>query len=219
MKFNAIFLFLGVVQLLFLSLQSSAQSFPSWVDDDALQHCLEMSAKSNGWSNAEEFTEIKCNSKGVRSLNGLEKFIKVTSLSIYNNKLKNIDVDLSYFHELSMLNLARNDLRQASFQGLPKLETLYVFGNKISNLSIVDLPELKLIKAHNNKATQFKYSNTPKLHKIYAFNNQLETFDIDNLPMLEYMDCRQNPMPDALYDKMDKVDSTTFLHDGNADDW
>ena len=47
----------------------------------------------------------------------------------------------------------------------------------------------------------------------------MEHIDIYSLPKMKYMDVRQNPMPDELYEEMDKLKGTTILHDGNADDW
>jgi Leucine-rich repeat (LRR) protein len=89
----------------------------------------------------------------------------------------------------------------------------------MKDLNLSNLINLEVLKANNNKIENFSYSNIPKLEKMYIFNNQLEAININDLPSLQYMDCRQNPMPDSLYDEMDKVDNTTFLHDGNADDW
>jgi Leucine-rich repeat (LRR) protein len=96
---------------------------------------------------------------------------------------------------------------------------LYVFDNHLTDLTLSNLAQLQTFKANNNNIEYFAYSNIPKLQKIYIFNNELETIDIYNLPSLQYMDCRQNPMPDSLYDSMDKIDDVTFLHDGNAEDW
>ena len=89
----------------------------------------------------------------------------------------------------------------------------------METLILTNLINLKVLKANNNKIENFSYSNTPKLENMYIFNNQLETINIYDLPSLQYMDCRQNPMPDSLYDEMDKKNDTTFLHDGNAEDW
>lgn len=198
---------------------AQAQNQKQWVVDSAFQQCLTDIASVNNWTEPAQFIDIKCNNKDIHSLAGVEKFINVENLSIYSNKLSSIDADLTQLAALHTLNLARNYLASASLNGLPTLQKVYLFGNNIELLTIEALPALMLIKAHNNKITRFTYSDTPKLTKIYVFNNQLEHFDIDHLPALNYMDCRQNPMPDELYDRMDQVSDVTFLHDGNADDW
>jgi hypothetical protein len=89
----------------------------------------------------------------------------------------------------------------------------------LSQFELHDLPHLGLLKANANKMRLFSYGKLPRLEKIYLFNNQLTTIDIDHLPALRYMDARQNPMPDELYQRMDSQKNVTYLHDGNAPDW
>jgi Leucine-rich repeat (LRR) protein len=219
---NQVSLFFLIYAILFLVGQSSviaAKHSSIRVEDQALQACLDSLALKHSWSTAKEFQNITCNSRGVRSLRGLEQFTDITTLSVYNNRLSTIDVDLSVFKKLKTLNVARNRLAETKLQSLFELEAFYVFGNQLKSITLHELPKLKIVKAHNNFLLHFVYSSTPLLGKIYIFNNQLKNIDIDHLPSLRYMDCRQNPMPDELYDKMDAVDNVNFLHDGNADDW
>ncbi|MDN3640755.1 leucine-rich repeat domain-containing protein [Simiduia curdlanivorans] len=189
------------------------------VVDTALQACLNKQAKANNWSQPAQFTEISCHGEGVKSLEGLLQFKNLETLSLYNNKLAQIDIDLRNLSKLKTLNLARNHLTTVDISALNQLENLYLFANQLTTLDLSGLPKLAVLKANNNALTHFSYANTPKLKKIYIFNNQLETINIYDLPALQYMDCRENPMPDELYDQMDQTDNVTFLHDGNADDW
>ncbi|BFM12644.1 hypothetical protein R50072_27970 [Simiduia litorea] len=189
------------------------------VADTALQACLNKQARTNNWSQPAQFTEISCHSQGVKSLEGLLQFKNLETISLYNNKLEHIDIDLESLPKLKTLNLARNNLTNIDISALNELGNLYLFANQLTTLSLSNLPKLEVLKANNNVLTQFSYANTPKLKKIYIFNNQLETINIYDLPALQYMDCRENPMPDELYDQMDQADNVTFLHDGNADDW
>lgn len=197
-----------------------AATYPfAHIDDKALRACIDDLAVKHKWQTAKEFQSITCNSRGIRSLRGLELFTQITMLSLYNNQINEIDVDLAIFKKLKNINVARNRLTTLKLEALSELEAFYVFGNQLTQLTLHDLPQLKIVKAHNNTLLDFSYANTPSISKIYIFNNQLKIIDIDNLPSLRYMDCRQNPMPDALYDKMDAIARVNFLHDGNADDW
>lgn len=189
------------------------------VQDAELQACLQGLAGISQWERPQDVTKIKCHSKNIRSLKGLEQFINLEYLSLYNNRLEQVNVELSAFKKLKTLNLSRNNLAYLSITHLPELEKLYLFDNGMKTLNLTHLIKLKVVKANNNKIESFNYANMPKLEKMYIFNNQLETINIYDLPNLQYMDCRQNPMPDSLYDEMDKVDDITFLHDGNAEDW
>lgn len=189
------------------------------VADPGLQSCLQKMAKKNNWSLPHQVTELTCHSKSVKTLQGLEAFTKIETLSLYNNKLTEVDIELSKLQQLHTLNLARNQIEQLRIDGLQSLHKLYLFDNGMDTLELLNLPQLQILKANNNDLKNFNYDVTPELQKMYIFNNKLETIDIYNLPTLLYMDCRQNPMPDELYDEMDKMDTITFLHDGNAEDW
>ena len=196
---------------------SAAQSFS--VSDPKLQQCLQTIAEKQQWRQPADFVEIKCHGKNIRSLQGLEAFIRVDTLSIYNNKLTSIDVDLTQLTQLTTLNLARNNIARAELGKLANLKKVYLFSNGLQSLTLNGLTNLKEIKANNNKIEHFSYAGLSRLEKMYIFNNELETINIDDLPSLQYMDCRENPMPDELYDKMDQMEHITFLHDGNAEDW
>lgn len=196
---------------------SAAQSFS--VSDPKLQQCLQTMAEKQQWQKPADFIEIKCHGKNIRSLQGLEAFIHVKMLSIYNNKLTSIDVDLAQLTHLKTLNLARNNIARAELAELASLEKVYLFSNGLQSLTLNGLTNLKEIKANNNKIEHFSYAALPHLEKMYIFNNELDTINIYDLPSLQYMDCRENPMPDELYDKMDQMEHITFLHDGNAEDW
>ena len=187
--------------------------------DPGLKKCLQEAAAKNNWQSPEEFTFLKCHSKGIESLAGLERFSHIEKLSVYNNKLKYIDFDLAKLPQLIELNAARNSLKKIDLAGHRNLTSIFLFGNQIQKLSLTDMNKLTLLKAHNNKIETFTYSNLPELKKIYIFNNKIKTLNIHEFQSLQYMDCRENPMPDELYDEMDEIETTTFLHDGNAEDW
>lgn len=187
------------------------------VVDKNLQNCIDKIAQSKKWTRAEDFTSITCHSKNIESLKGINKFSKVKKLSFHKNKIA--EVNIEGFDFLEHLNLARNDLSTLVLVNLPALREIYAFGNKLTSFELADLPKLEQLKANSNELLQFSYRNVPSLEKIYLFDNKLETIDIYNLPSMKYMDVRQNPMPDELYEEMDVLKGVTILHDGNAEDW
>jgi protein phosphatase 1 regulatory subunit 7 len=202
----------------FLMLMAAAAAAAPWpVQDLKLQACLDEIAKQHGWSAPGDFQSIQCHNRDIESLDGVDAFAHITSLSLYNNRLQR--VQLRNFPRLQLLNVARNDLRELELGQLPALGKLYFFDNHILALKLSDLPVLEELKGNNNGMKTFGYSALPRLKKIYLFNNLMETIDIHQLPALQYMDVRQNPMPDELYEKMDAMGGITFLHDGNAEDW
>lgn len=187
------------------------------VDDPGLQECVNTLAKKHQWHTAESFVSIVCHNKGIETLAGLENFINVKKLSFHKNNITH--ASFSSFPNLEHLNIARNKLETLELSKLPNLKELYFFGNNIHKVHLGDLENLARLKASSSEIEVFSYNNLPKLEKIYLFDNKMETIDIYKLPAMKYMDVRQNPMPDELYEDMDRVKGVTILHDGNAEDW
>jgi protein phosphatase 1 regulatory subunit 7 len=185
--------------------------------DPRLAACIRDTLAKNQWQNYEQITHLECHSQQIESLSGIEKLTGLQKLSLYNNQIA--DLVLADFTALRHVNLAKNNLSHVDLRALPNLTELFLFNNRLKQLQLPDLPHLTLLKVGDNQIKQFNYTNLPRLQKLYAFNNAMETFDIERLPALLYMDTRQNPMPDSLYEKMDAMKGVTFLHDGNAEDW
>lgn len=196
---------------------SSALSFEVVLADARFAECVKALAQKKHWKTVNDVTEINCNNKKITSIEGIEQFKNLAVLSLYKNKIKKATI--SSLPLLTSLNLARNELIHINVHELPLLETMYVFGNKLTALELTNLANLKVIKANSNLLETVTFKNTTNLEKIYIFDNKLETVDIYGLPNMKMMDCRQNPMPDPLYEEMDKMTAVTFFHDGNADDW
>ncbi len=198
-------------------LTSSAQALEFTLADPRLQQCIADLARRNQWSQAEQVTDIQCHNMGIRSLEGVDQFTQLQRLSLFRNRIAS--AQLSGLPQLEHLNLARNGLTQLTLSDLPKLTELMLFRNELVQLDLKHLPALTLVRINSNRLERFHYEKLPALTHIYLFDNQLEHVDIHNLPALEYMDARQNPMPDELYDDMDRQQGVTILHDGMDDDW
>jgi Leucine-rich repeat (LRR) protein len=202
---------------LFLALSVPVSATDYQVEDPHLANCLTQLAQDNHWQSASEFLEIVCHSQRIQSVAGIDKFVNISRLSLHNNQITSISLD--NFPQLTHLNLARNNLTEVTIARLPELTEVFLFRNRLAAATLEDLPKLKEVNANANRLTRFSYSNLPIVEKIYLFNNELEHVDINNLPSLQYMDARQNPMPDKLYEEMNALPGVTILHDGNADDW
>lgn len=201
--------------LVLLAQTTIAETFE--LTDPALHKCINAIAKKKGWQTQAEVNEIKCHNKGIGSLEGLEQFPNLETLSLYKNKI--VAVNLETFTRLKHLNLAGNQLSSLAILEQPRLEVLYIFHNQLESLSVVGSPDLRQIKANNNRLIQTELRGLPQLEKLYLFDNQLEIIDIAEAGALRYLDVRQNPMPDDFYDYLDSLPGLTSLHDGNADDW
>lgn len=185
--------------------------------DPALMACVQKSLTRQGIASMSDITQLKCNNRGVKSIEGIFSLTKLEILSLFNNDIET--VNLTGLTHLKTLNLASNRLSTLSLADLPELKKVYVFKNQLKNLSLSNLPALQLMKANNNQLESIRFKSVSMLTKLYLFNNELGELDMQTLPALSYLDARQNPMPDEFYDELDTIASLTALHDGNQDDW
>jgi len=210
--------FLHIICCVLLSFYpAKSTSSSTTITDQNLLTCVEALGRKNAWAAPSEYLHITCHNKKIASATGLQEFVNITKLSLHKNNITSFDA--SRFTRLRVLNLGRNKLKQLKISQLTELAELYVFGNLLTVLDLSTLPKLTKIKANSNQLLNFRYHALPQLNKVYMFDNQMEHIDIHSLPRLKYMDVRQNPMPDKLYEKMDQLKGATILHDGNADDW
>jgi Leucine-rich repeat (LRR) protein len=205
-------LIVGLSQLAFTS-YASAQV----VSDSALQQCIDKATEKSGVSAANELTELKCHNKGVETLNGIEQLINLENLSLFGNNIKR--AELSELTNLQQLNIAKNELESIDIKGLDKLEMLFLFKNDLSTVDFTGVSSLKKMRLMQNKLVNLDISPLKNVEEIYLWDNQLEDLQITGLDKLRFLDVKQNPMPDELYDFYDEQTGMTISHDGNADDW
>ncbi|WP_206486142.1 hypothetical protein [Thalassotalea sp. G2M2-11] len=185
--------------------------------DPAFAACVHQTAKQNNWHNAEEVNKLKCHSMAIKHAQEVELFTNLGYLSLYNNQLSTLN--LTPLTQLTEVNLANNELVTLQLHGLSKLSKLYLFKNKLTTLNLTGLDRVQTIRLMQNQLTKLDITPLISLKTGYLFNNKLKDLSIAGLEQLEFLDVRQNPMPDELYDFYDEQDGIVISHDGNADDW
>lgn len=212
--------FIGMcAMLLFNGKQALASNIISVAElsDSALNKCVDDHVSNNNWKTIDEVIKLKCHGMNIKSVEGLEVFTQLKSLSLYNNKL--ITLNISRLKNLKSINVANNKLQQVNVVGLSKLTSLYLFKNKLTHIDFTGLTQLEKIRITNNQLNKIDISPLISLKKAYFFDNKLEELIVKGLPNLKFIELRQNPMPDDVYDRYDALDGITIVHDGNADDW
>lgn len=187
------------------------------IEDNALLTCIQQQAQKHNWLKLEDILTLKCHGMKINNINGLESLTQLQSLSLYNNKITQID--LHSFSHLEHINIANNKLSTIKLTGLTNLKTLYLFKNNLTRLDFTGLAQLQKIRITNNQLTSLDISPLTSLEKAYFFDNKLEDLVVTGLPKLKFIELRQNPMPDEVYDRYDELEGITIIHDGNADDW
>ena len=197
--------------------KQSAVAEPVQFADPQLAACVEANLVESNTKQLHLLEKLKCHGKGIERLDGLESLTQLQYLSLFNNKLKAVDV--SGLTQLTYLNLANNRLQSVKLHGLQQLETLYLFKNKLTHVDFNGLSRLKKLRITNNQLKGIDISELISLEQGYFFDNQLEDLDLSGLANLSFIELRQNPMPDEVYDRYDAIEGITIVHDGNADDW
>lgn len=187
------------------------------IDDSALKACIEKSIQKAKISQTQSLVSLKCHNKGIVNVSGIEHLLALENLSLFGNDIK--VADLRALVNLKSLNLAKNKLTQLNITGLHQLEVLYIFKNKLTTLNFTGLGALQKMRIMQNKLNHLDISPLSSLKEAYLWDNQLEDLKITGLTKLTFLDVKQNPMPDELYDFYDTQEGITISHDGNADDW
>lgn len=187
------------------------------VEDTALQDCISKAMLKARITEARTLPKLKCHNKAITSLVGIENFAGLEHLSLFGNKISK--ADLSKLTTLKHLNLAKNKLVHLDITGLSQLEALYLFKNELTTINFEGLSSLQKMRIMQNKLSKLDISPLLSLSEAYLWDNQLEDLQITGLNKLVFLDVKQNPMPDELYDFYDEQEGITISHDGNADDW
>lgn len=186
-------------------------------EDNAFKDCIKSVASERKWQYVEQFSDIKCHGMGIEKAQEVNQFINLHSLSLFNNNLQSLD--LTNLSKLKLLNLANNQLHALEISSLNRLEKLYLFKNQLETLDMSGLSSLQAVRMMQNQLKTLDISALKNLKMGYFFDNKLVDLQISGLDKLEFLDVRQNPMPDELYDFYDEQDGVVISHDGNADDW
>lgn len=102
-----------------------------------------------------EFLDVS--SKGIKSLEGIQKFINLKALDCYKN-------------ELTGLDLTKNT----------KLQVLFCFDNQLANLDLSKNTNLIELGCRGNRLTSLDLSYNKKLRIAYCYENDLSSLNIGN---------------------------------------
>lgn len=185
--------------------------------DKALSTCVNDTMAKLNLSSLSSVTKLKCHNKGIKTLQGIEQLSSLRYLSVFGNKLTSLDV--TKLNLLTHLNVAKNNLSTLEIAGLSNLTELFAFKNKLSTVDLKGLGSLVKLRMMDNQLQSLDIAPLVSLEAAYLWNNQLKDLDISGLANLKFLDVKQNPMPDELYDFYDEQVGITISHDGNADDW
>ena len=178
-------------------------NFPDEVFRDYLlnakfyQSTIKFDKDGNGMFSDEERNAITSidlfhgyNGEKVASLEGIEHFPNLKTLTCSYNNLSSLD--MSKNPALEWLNCMDNQLTSLDVSKNEKLENLACDSNQLTSLDVTQNIALKELQCTDNLLTSLDVSKNRKLDELWCYNNQLTSLDVSKNPVLYWLKCEQN---------------------------
>ena len=131
-------------------------------------------------------TEIFVVDGGIHSLQGIEYFPDLQSLSCTNNPLKTLD--LSHNPKLKILYCGGDELTELDVSANPDLQSLDCSGNFLETLDVSKNAKLEMLLCYSNLLTKLDVSQNEALTYLHCYQNKLTSLDISsNLHMESFL--------------------------------
>ena len=118
----------------------------------------------------------------------------LTTLSLENNALMDLEIGDNY-PKLSSLSISHNEISELDVTKLPLLYKLELNYNNISRLNLNSNPELTNLFCNKNKLTNLDLSANVKLSSLACDSNALTALDVSMLSKLTSLSCAGNKIP------------------------
>ena len=163
--------------------------FRQWLTDPANLN----GAGSDGVFTQEELEDIRqinVSSMGISSLEGIEVFSALESLSCKDNALEVLNVQQN--RALRYLQCDYNRIDSLDVSGLDQLQALYCENNHMTSLDLTGCTALEIIYCRSNDLESVDFSTNTSLKFIESFDNQLTEVDLSMLTDLEFVHLDHN---------------------------
>lgn len=149
----------------------------------------------------------------IHSLQGVEFFTALTSLSCFINQITTLDISnntrltslICFSNQLSTLDVSRNpeltylacydnELTELDVNNNPKLSYLYCSYNELTELDVNNNPELVSLDCSYNELTKLDVNNNLELTSLSCYGNQLTALNVNNNMKLRFLSCYNNPL-------------------------
>ena len=148
---------------------------------------------ADGVFTAEELAQIRSinvSELGISSLQGIEYFTALQSLSCAENRLTTLDVRQN--RALTYLNCNWNRIAALDVSGLDQLIALYCENNYMTSLNLSGCTAMEIIYCRYNNLPEVDFSTNTSLKFIETFDNRLTEVDLSTLVNLEFVHLDHN---------------------------
>ncbi|MBI2812536.1 MAG: leucine-rich repeat domain-containing protein [Candidatus Melainabacteria bacterium] len=123
---------------------------------------------------------------------------KIIYLDLSNLSLKVLPLELSFFKNVTMLDLCDNHLISlgTSLNQMTALKILHVSNNQLTTFLRMKIPQLVVLNACDNKLSKPQFEPLPNLETLTLAGNQLTVFPacVDRLPKLKDLNVSENKL-------------------------
>ena len=154
-------------------------------------------------------TEIRVPAKGIASLQGIEFFPELVTLTCGNNLLTSLDVSRN--PKLKTLLCDVNRLTELDLSHNPALTALNCETNRLTRLDLTGCTELDWLYCRHNQLSQLDLSTHTSLTCIETFDNQLTSIDVSSLTRLKFLHIDENQLTE-----LDLSHNTALVNDGSG---
>jgi Leucine-rich repeat (LRR) protein len=149
--------------------------------------------------------------QNISSLEGIEAFVNLEYLYVYDNDLTTIDtsenlllkilhcdsnnlssINISQNTTLEVLRAQNNQLTEIGISGTSNLTSLNCSNNQLSSIDISNNPQLNFLAIGYNELTTIDLSQHPNFGGLIIENNNLTSIDVSQNPMLKSLDIGNN---------------------------
>ena len=143
-------------------------------------------------ANIKTLRSLDISGKGITSLEGIENFTALTSLSCWDNQLTSLDVSANT--ALTSLGCSSNLLTSLDVSANTALTSLWCHNNQLTSLDVSANTALTSLWCHNNQLTSLDASANTALTSLSCYSNQLTNLDVSANTALTSLSCYSNQL-------------------------
>ncbi|CAG9327030.1 unnamed protein product [Blepharisma stoltei] len=177
----------------------------------------EIETISEDLSQYQHLRYIKLSGNRLQNIDVISKIPNVLRLDLKGNRVNNLEVfnNEETFHYLQFLDLSNNNVKNLSSIKVPKILSLNLSKNEISNVSdFQGHANLKVLELRGNKISSLiGLKGMPNLQELYLAQNNINSLEgLEDLPSLKKLHLRKNKIQALEEEKIPDLPELEYLN-------
>ncbi len=146
-------------------------------------------------SEAEAIYGLNLSTAGISDLSGLEYFVNLYSLELWNNNVSTINLQAQT--QLTFLNIMDNHVTDLNSIGAPNLTKMWFQNNLVTTIDFSNWPALEEVEGDNNPLTSLEIINHDILKIVSMKNCDITSLSLHDSPGLINVMVQNNEINDV----------------------